>query len=164
MLWSVEDVVREFAQICDNHIDQVLGKIERNNWRVAKDILAGFRVAVFRSSVSAMPTLLTGTIVETPAHIVPAASSLRVLFDDSTTFKAPRASLTSYSSSIGNGKIMDERLFDKENSPIESPHNLNWTDFSMHLGANADHINVSIDQPMPNVVGAVTLDIREPIW
>jgi hypothetical protein len=166
--WNVDDLIVGFGAIIDSHIESVLSKIDNNNWRTNPDVLTGFRISIFRQTSSSMPTILTGTILDSPAHMHGGHNSLRICFDEAgykqQGFKSPgrdhsskiTSRVQSYSRTFHSIRKTDEPLFDSAKD--DASGSLSWSDFS---APNSDE--AMPPTPVTNP-GTITLDIKDPIW
>lgn len=58
--WGVQELVAEHATIIDMHVGKLLQKIHAHHWRLNPNALAGYKIALFRKSSAAAPTILLG--------------------------------------------------------------------------------------------------------
>lgn len=83
MAWIVEDLILEYATQIDQHILNIVSIIQQYHWRTNPNILAGMRICIFRKGSNPSPTIVSGTVLESPGTV--SYSKVRVAFDNSST-------------------------------------------------------------------------------
>lgn len=58
--WKVDDLIIEYANLIEMHINRLLSTIHDNHWRTNPDTLVGYRIAVFRKTSSPSPSITAG--------------------------------------------------------------------------------------------------------
>jgi len=58
--WKVDDLISEYANLIEMHVNRLLTLIHDNHWRTNPDTLLGYRVAVFRKNTSPTPSVSLG--------------------------------------------------------------------------------------------------------
>jgi len=77
--WVVEDLMMEYVNQIDNHINKLVKMVQANSWRTNPSVLLGYRISVFRKGPTPTPTILSGVIID--ANTSTAYSKVRVAFD-----------------------------------------------------------------------------------
>ncbi len=158
VLWAVQDVVCEIAAVVDKHVDAMLNRVDLNCWRTNCDVLSGFRVAIFRRTSSAVPTILTGTILD--GNLTTGPNAIRLSFDQKTP-STPKTKWTpainTFTYSGASGRVKHELLRDTKIDNMDG-----WDDFAQSSTA-CELVDCEADRQMLSS-GTVTLEIKEPIW
>lgn len=58
--WIIEDLILEYANQIEEHMNKIVSTIQNNNWRTNPSVLAGMRVCLFRKGSNSLPTIITG--------------------------------------------------------------------------------------------------------
>ena len=58
--WKVDDLIIEYANLIEMHVNRLLSTIHDNHWRTNPDTLVGYRIAVFRKTASTSPSITLG--------------------------------------------------------------------------------------------------------
>ena len=64
VVWKVQDMISEYAQIVDNYLRNLLTKIEKESWRCNSNVFGGYQAVVFQKQAFSSPKFLHGTIVD----------------------------------------------------------------------------------------------------
>eukprot|EP01035_Chromulina_nebulosa_P019532 gene19532-25430_t len=79
VLWMIEDIINEFSNQIETHLNSIITTIQSNNWRTNPNIYAGLKVAVMRKTPSPTPSIIIGLVVEGTQNT--GYSKIRVAFD-----------------------------------------------------------------------------------
>lgn len=58
--WVIEELILEYANQIEEHMNKMVGIIHTQNWRTNPSVLAGMRISVFRKGSNPIPTVVTG--------------------------------------------------------------------------------------------------------
>lgn len=70
----------EYAAQIDAHMQKLVKMIQQYHWRTNPSILAGMRICIFRKGSNPAPTIVNGSILESPGSV--GYSKVRVAFDN----------------------------------------------------------------------------------
>lgn len=146
--WQVQEAVVDYAAQISTHFNRLLAFVHERSWRTSPNVLVGARVAVFRKGPTAIPTVVTGTVIE--ALPTTAYSKLRVVFDGPGSSAALGAGM-----GTGVGAYCSIKQQARPNSPVfstpqQSPY-------------KAPSTNVS-GSGMGTGGASTAADVGEPLW
>eukprot|EP01038_Epipyxis_sp_PR26KG_P011204 gene11204-15028_t len=171
--WQIEDLIQEYQNQIECHINKVLQIIKENHWRTNPRVLQGMKVAVFKKGSNATPSIILGIAVECSSSI--GYSKLKVKFDDNHI--KPIASKSLLHKNIHHNDCnVDGTFLNPSEDSIQNDYNLksstdkttsaNSDDFLMRRSEN-NITNLSLsasrqrrDHHQDNQTG----DISAPFW
>lgn len=59
-MWFVDEHQAEYAAQIESHLSRLFDFIAQNHWRINSNVLAGYKVALFRKGSGPIPTVITG--------------------------------------------------------------------------------------------------------
>lgn len=77
--WIIEELITEYAAQISSHMVSLQHVINETHWRTSPNVLAGMKIAVFRKSSGAIPSVVTGVAIDTVSQV--GYSRCRVAFD-----------------------------------------------------------------------------------
>jgi hypothetical protein len=60
VMWFIDDHQLEYASQIESHMGRLFNFIRDHHWRTNPNILAGYKVALFRKGNGPAPTVITG--------------------------------------------------------------------------------------------------------
>lgn len=59
-MWFVDEHQVEYASQIESHMTRLFDFVAQNHWRMNSNVLAGYKVAIFRKATGSAPTVITG--------------------------------------------------------------------------------------------------------
>lgn len=172
--WIIDDLVVEYAAQIAEHTNKILTIIQSHHWRTNPAVLSGMRISVFRKGSNPMPTIVNGTVIESPANI--GYSKLRVAFDNDHRASINK-SVATYQQVHPSPMLMHQMSFSQasganahtptpagmvsaNSSAGMSPGGINNNGGGIYEGHNGPN-SMHMQQPQqPMIIG----DVAEPFW
>jgi hypothetical protein len=118
VIWEVEDLIMEYAAQIDAHMQKLAKAIQQYHWRTNPSILAGMRICIFRKGSNPAPTIVNGSILESPGSV--GYSKVRVAFDNTA---AANGSLYGTATTAATAMVMERTPAHARGHPYPLPNN-----------------------------------------